>query len=37
LGAHRAGLIGPDGMAKVSLKLAEYRKLDPGPLEEWIL
>jgi STE24 endopeptidase len=24
----------PDGMAEVALKLAEYRKLDPGPLEE---
>ncbi len=24
----------PDGMAQVSLKLADYRKLDPGPLEE---
>jgi STE24 endopeptidase len=24
----------PDGFATVSLKLAEYRKLDPGPLEE---
>ncbi len=27
----------PDGQAKAILKLAEYRKLDPGPLEEWIL
>ena len=27
----------PDGFAEVALKLAEYRKLDPGPLEEWIL
>ena len=27
----------PDGMATVTLKLAEYRKLDPGPLEEWML
>lgn len=26
----------PDGMAQVSLKLGEYRKLDPGPLEELI-
>lgn len=26
----------PDGMAAVSLKLGEYRKLDPGPLEEMI-
>lgn len=25
-----------DGFAEVALKLAEYRKLDPGPLEEWI-
>ena len=23
----------PDGMAQVALKLGEYRKLDPGPLE----
>jgi len=26
----------PDGAAEVALKLAEYRKLDPGPIEEWI-
>ena len=26
----------PDGVAEVALKLAEYRKLDPGPVEEWI-
>lgn len=26
----------PEGFAEVALKLAEYRKLDPGPLEEWI-
>jgi len=26
----------PDGMAKVALKLGEYRKLDPSPLEEFI-
>jgi len=26
----------PDGMAKVALKLGEYRKLDPTPLEEFI-
>lgn len=26
----------PDGFAEVSLKLAEYRKLAPGPLEEMI-
>jgi STE24 endopeptidase len=26
----------PDGFAEVSLKLAEYRKLDPGPIEELI-
>jgi STE24 endopeptidase len=26
----------PDGAAEVALKLSEYRKMDPGPLEEWI-
>jgi STE24 endopeptidase len=26
----------PDGMAEVSLILSEYRKLAPGPVEEWI-
>ena len=26
----------PDGMAKVALKLGAYRKLDPGPVEEFI-
>jgi len=26
----------PEGFAEVSLKLAEYRKLAPGPVEEWI-
>ena len=26
----------PDGFAMVALKLGEYRKLDPGPLEEFI-
>jgi STE24 endopeptidase len=26
----------PDGMAKVALKLGEYRKLDPSPMEEYI-
>lgn len=26
----------PDGFAQVALKLGEYRKLDPGPIEEWI-
>jgi STE24 endopeptidase len=26
----------PDGMAAVSLKLGAYRKLDPGPVEEFI-
>jgi STE24 endopeptidase len=25
-----------DGFAEVALKLSEYRKLEPGPLEEWI-
>ena len=24
----------PDGFAQIALKLSEYRKLDPGPLEE---
>jgi STE24 endopeptidase len=27
----------PDGFAQVALKLGEYRKLDPGPLEEALL
>jgi STE24 endopeptidase len=26
----------PDGMAEVTLQLSEYRKLSPGPVEEWI-
>lgn len=26
----------PEGFAEVSLKLGEYRKLDPGPIEEWL-
>jgi STE24 endopeptidase len=26
----------PDGMALVTLKLGEYRKLDPGPVEEFL-
>ena len=26
----------PDGFAQVALKLGEYRKIDPGPIEEWI-
>jgi STE24 endopeptidase len=26
----------PDGEAEVDLLLGEYRKLDPGPVEEWI-
>ena len=26
----------PDGMAAVALKLGTYRKLDPGPLEEFV-
>jgi STE24 endopeptidase len=26
----------PDGQAEVALKLSEYRKLSPGPIEEWI-
>jgi len=26
----------PDGAAEVALKLGEYRKLEPGPIEEWV-
>jgi STE24 endopeptidase len=26
----------PDGFAMIALKLAEYRKLDPGPVEEFL-
>lgn len=26
----------PDGFASVSMKLSNYRKLDPGPWEEWV-
>ena len=26
----------PDGFAEAILKLGEYRKMDPGPIEEWI-
>jgi STE24 endopeptidase len=26
----------PDGFASVALKLAQYRKINPGPTEEWI-
>ncbi len=26
----------PDGMAEVAMKLSEYRKLAPSPMEEWI-
>ena len=26
----------PDGAALAALKLGEYRKLQPGPIEEWI-
>ena len=26
----------PEGMAEVALKLGEYRKMEPGPVEEWI-
>lgn len=26
----------PDGFAEVALMLSEYRKLSPGPIEEWI-
>ncbi len=27
----------PEGFAEVSLKLGEYRKLEPGPIEEFLL
>ncbi len=33
-GLHAAGE--PEGFAEVALKLGEYRKLDPGPVEEWL-
>jgi STE24 endopeptidase len=26
----------PDGFAEAALKLGEYRKMEPGPVEEWI-
>jgi STE24 endopeptidase len=26
----------PDGFAEVALKLSDYRKIEPGPVEEWI-
>ena len=26
----------PDGMAQVSLQVSDYRKMSPGPLEEWL-
>jgi len=26
----------PDGFAQASVKLSEYRKLNPGPVEEWV-
>ena len=26
----------PDGFAEVALQLSEYRKMSPGPIEEWI-
>ena len=26
----------PDGFAQVAIKLGEYRKMDPGPVEEFI-
>jgi STE24 endopeptidase len=32
---HAAGE--PDGFAEVALKLGEYRKLSPGPIEEWLM
>jgi STE24 endopeptidase len=27
----------PDGFAQVAIQIAEYRKMSPGPLEEWLL
>jgi STE24 endopeptidase len=27
----------PDGFAEAALKLSEYRKMEPGPVEEWML
>jgi STE24 endopeptidase len=27
----------PDGFAQILLQLSEYRKMSPGPAEEWIL
>jgi len=33
---HEVGHYVPDGFAEVALKLGEYRKLDPGAVEEWI-
>jgi STE24 endopeptidase len=27
----------PDGFASVALKLGQYRKLSPGPVEEWLM
>ena len=26
----------PDGMAEMAMQVSEYRKLSPGPVEEWI-
>ena len=26
----------PDGMAQAAIHLGEYRKMSPGPVEEWI-
>jgi len=26
----------PDGFAEAALSLSEYRKIDPGPIEEWL-
>jgi STE24 endopeptidase len=27
----------PDGFAEAALKLSEYRKMEPGPVEEWLM
>lgn len=26
----------PDGFAQAAIHLAEYRKMEPGPVEEWV-
>jgi STE24 endopeptidase len=42
IGEHEADLYGlnasrqPDGFAQAAIQLAEYRKMKPGPVEEWL-